>query len=251
MKIQPVLLITIIFFSSLSARARDFLIAGQQSPPFFSENKKQFEGGMFDAMKEVCAEMKFNCKFELIVPARAFKMLEEGTVDAVVNIVPTEERSVYTHFAPPIISSNMVYMAHPDKKVPKMASIKDLAGWNVAAVRKTNSLLNAQKHQSEVKSMVISEVTDNETLVEKLLNDQYGPKTLIIGPEDVLNYIAEKKKIKLDSILVADELPLTVGFSKKKVPAAEAGALDQAISKLKANGTIKKVLDRYQLRAAK
>ncbi len=245
------LAITLISLFSFSTMARDFLIVGQPYPPFFSEDKKQFEGGMADAMKEVCTELKYNCKFEVVVQARALKMLEDGDTDAVLNLISIPEREVYAHFAPPMIASNIVYMAHPNKKMPKMTSTKDLAGWTVVAVRKSASLMIAKKHQAEVKTITINEVTDNETLVEKLLNDQDGPKTLVIGSEDVLNYLADKKRIKLDAILNADEQQFTIGLSKKKVPAAEAELIDKAISKLKANGVLKKAFERYQLRAAK
>lgn len=231
-------------------QARDMTFIGQDFPPFNFEENKVFTGGMVDVMKEVCIQLKHNCKFQMAPVARALKMLEDGEIDGVLSLNPNPDRDSFAISSTPIIAANIVYMAPKENKVPKFANIKELAGWTVAGVRASSVIKSAKQHQEEVKSITIREEVDYKAVIQHLKNKQYGNKTVIIGTEDVLNYFADRERFGIDTVYLIKEIPFVTSFGKKKISSAEIEAFNKAIAELKSSGKLKSILEKYHLRGA-
>jgi len=231
---------------STMTAAKEFHFAGQDYPPFNWEENGQVTGGMVDVMRKVCNELKHKCHFTIVPLARAMKMLEEGNIDGVLSLIPNPERQVYAYFSPAIIVTDMSYLGV--KGASKVSTIKELAGWNIGAVRSSSSLKMAKKHNAEVKTLIINEEVDNETMVKKLGGGRYGKQGAIIGAEGVLGYLAKKNNIEIEPVLKLEPQEFMVAYSKKKISENELETLKTTVEKLKKDGTLKSILDKYGLR---
>lgn len=246
MKNKIILTFSFLFIFAEISWAKNFTIAGQNFPPFNWEENKIITGGMTDIMTEACKELKHTCKFEIIPLARALKLLEDGELDAVMTLIPNPEKMAYFSYSPPMSATKVSIMANKKSNFPKLKNINDLAGWTVAGIRSSVILKNVQK-QLGTKATIREEV-DNNTLVQRLNNNQYGNKAVVVGSEDVLNYFTTKENANIEPIYNIEENEFTVAFSKKKITAEEIEGFNKAISELKKNGTIKKILAKYNLR---
>lgn len=229
------------------ATAKDLSFVGQEYPPFNWTEGGEVKGGMVDVIKKACEKLKHNCKFGIVPLARAIKMLEDGTADGVLSLIPNAERSAFAHFSPPIVVSNLAYFGSKGK-VKKVASLKDLEGWTVGAVRASSSLKMATEHQKQVKTMTIVEEVNNETLVKKLQGDRYGDKGAIIGGDAVLEFEAKKLKLELELVFNGDAQGFTTAFSKKSVDAQTFAELTKTIEAMKKSGEVKTLLDKFSLK---
>ncbi len=233
---------------STSALAKDLMFVGQEYPPFNWSEGTEVKGGMVDVLKKACEKLKYNCKFGIVPLARAINMLEEGTTDGVMSLIPNAERAVFSNFSPPIVMSNLGYYGAKGKVKP-VGSLKELEGWTVGAVRASSSLKMALEHQKQVKSLNVVEEVNNETLVKKLQGNRYGDKGAIIGGDAVLGYEAKKLNLEMALVFNGDAQGFTTAFSKKSVDAQTLAELNKTLDAMKKSGETKAILDKFSLRA--
>lgn len=245
MKYAPLLMALLV---ATPAMAKDLSIVGQEYPPFNWSEGGEVKGGMVEVMKKACEKLKVNCKFGIVPLARAVKMLEEGTADGVMSLIPNAERATYANFSPTLVVSNLAYFGAKGKAKP-VSALKDLEGWTVGAVRASSSLKIALENQKQVKNMTVVEEVNNETLVKKLQADRYGDKGAIIGGDAVLAYEAKKAKLDLALVLNGEAQGFATAFSKKSVDAASFAELTKTLDAMKKSGEVKTILDKFGLRS--
>jgi polar amino acid transport system substrate-binding protein len=229
------------------ALARDLSFVGQEYPPFNWGEGSEVKGGMVEVLKRACEKLHYTCKFSILPLARAMKMLEDGSVDGVMSLIPNAERAVYAQFSPTLAVQNMGYFGVKGKVKP-IASVKDLSGWTVGAVRGSASLRIATEHQKQVKGLTLVEEVNNETLVKKLQGNRYGDRGAVISGEAVLGYDAKKAKLEIEMILSAETKVFTTAFSRKSVDAATFADLSRTLEGMKKSGEIKTILDKFSLK---
>lgn len=245
MKYAPLLMALLV---ATPAMAKDLSIVGQEYPPFNWSEGGEVKGGMVEVMKKACDKLKYNCKFGIVPLARAVKMLEEGTADGVMSLIPNAERATYANFSPTLVVSNLAYFGAKGKAKP-VSALKDLEGWTVGAVRASSSLKIALENQKQVKSMTVVEEVNNETLVKKLQADRYGDKGAIIGGDAVLAHEAKKAKMELALVLNGEAQGFVTAFSKKSVDAPTYAELTRTLEAMKKSGEVKAILDKFGLRS--
>lgn len=240
--------IVLMLWLSLPGAAKDLSIVGQEYPPLNWSEGGEVKGGMVDVMRKACEKLKYNCKFGIVPLARAIKMLEDGTTDGVMSLIPNAERAAYANFSPTIVVSNLGYFGVKGK-TKKASSLKDLEGWTVGAVRASSSLKMAIENQKQAKSMGIVEEVNNETLIKKLQAARYGEKGAIIGGDAVLEFEAKKVNLDLELVLNGDAQGFTTAFSKKSVDAQTFAELTKTIDSMKKSGEVKAILEKFSLRS--
>ena len=229
------------------AVAKDLSIVGQEYPPFNWNDAGTVRGGMVDVLKKVCEKLTFNCKFSIVPLARGMQMLEEGSADAVMSLIPNAERAVYAQFSPTLVVQNMGYFGLKGKVKP-VAGLNELSGWTVGAVRGSASLKIAKEHQKQVKNLALVEEVSNETLINKLQGERYGDKGAVIGSEAVLAFDAKKAGVALELVWSAQAQGFTTAFSKKSVDAQTFADITKALDAMKKSGELKALLDNYSLK---
>lgn len=243
-KYAPIVLALVI---STPAIAKDLSFVGQDYPPFNWLEGGEVKGGMFEVMRSACEKLKHNCKFGIVPLARGIAMLQDGTADGVMSLIPNAERGTYSNFLPTIVVSPIAYFGAKGK-VPKVASLKEMEGWSVGAVRASSSLKIATENQKLTKNMTIIEEVNNETLVKKLQGGRYGEKGAIIGGEAVLEFEAKKTKMELELVLAGEAQKFTTAFSKKSVDAQTLADFTKTIDDMKKSGEVKTLLAKFGLK---
>jgi len=226
--------------------AKDLSIIGQEYPPFNWNEGGEVKGGMVEVMKKACERLKYNCRFSLVPLARAMQMLEEGSTDGVMSLVPTPDRTRFSNFSPTIVVSNLSYFGVKGK-VKKLDNLKDLEGWTVGTVRGSASFKLAVEHQRQIKNMNLVEENNNETVIKKLQGDRYGAKGAIIGGDAVLSYEARKVNLELEPLLAGEPQAFVTAFSKKSVDAATLAELTNTLNGMKKSGEMNSILKKFSL----
>jgi ABC-type amino acid transport substrate-binding protein len=231
---------------SASAMAKDLWFVGQDYPPFNWAEAGEVKGGMVEVMLKACEKLKHNCKFAIVPLARGVRMLEAGTTDGVMSLIPNVERATYANFSPVIVVTNIAYYGLKGK-VKKVDSLKDLEGWTVGAVRAATSLKIARENQKQLAAMTIVEETHNKQMILKLQAGRYGEKGAIFGGAAVLGYEAMKHQVELDTILIDSSQGFTTAFSKKSVDAQTFADFATTLETMKKSGEMKLILDKFHL----
>ncbi len=229
------------------AMAKDLNFVGQEYPPFNWNEGGEVKGGMVDVLKKACEKLKYNCKFGIVPLARAIQMLEDGSADGVMSLIPNADRAKFANFSPTIVLSSLSYFGVKGK-TQKVSSLNDLEGWTVGAVRASSSLKLAVANQKQLKNMTVVEEVNNETLIKKLQGARYGDKGAIIGGDAVLEFEAKKVKLDLDLILGGEAQGFTTAFSKKSVDAATFAELTKTLEGMKKSGEVKAILEKFSLK---
>lgn len=228
--------------------AKDLSFVGQEYPPFNWSEGGEVKGGMVEVMKKACEKLKHNCKFAIYPLARAVKMLEEGSTDGVMSLIPNAERAAFANFSPTIAVASLGYFGAKGKVKP-VGSLKEMEGWTVGAVRASSSLKTVIEHQKQVKNLTIVEDGNNATLIKKLQGDRFGDKGAVFGGDAVLAYEAKKINLELTLVLSGETQGFTTAFSKKSVDAATLADLNKTLEAMKKSGETKAILERFSLRA--
>ena len=229
------------------AMAKDLSFVGQDYPPFNWNEGGEVKGGMVEVLKKACDKLKHTCKFSIVPLARAVQMLEDGSVDGVMSLIPNADRAKFANFSPTIVVSNLSYFGAKGK-AKKIASLTDLEGWTVGAVRGSTSYKLATEHQKQVKNLTLTEEVNNETLIKKLQGGRYGDKGAIMGGDAVLEFEAKKVKLDLELVWNSDAQGFTTAFSKKSVDAATLAEFNKTLDGMKKSGEVKTILEKFSLK---
>ncbi len=108
-------------------------------------------------------------------------------------MAPNPERNVFSTPSKPLAQFSIAYAANKLSQKPKISNLQDLSGWNVVGVRGSTSLKMAEKLQSLVKGMTLSEEVSSLDLIQFLKNHPMHSKNVAVGVEESLQYYAEKK----------------------------------------------------------
>lgn len=248
MKCTPLVLV-LALWAVLPAAATELTIVGQEYPPFNWSESGQVRGGMVDVLRAACDKLHYQCHFQIVPLARAIKMLQDGSADAVMSLIPNAERAAFARFSPVLVVNHLSYFGIQGQATPHN-KLQDLRGWTVAAVRGSASLQLARQHQQLVGDQIVVEEVNNETLVKKLQAGRYGEQGAIFGGEAVLTYEADKIHLALEPVLRTEAQHFVTAFSRKSMDAPTFDALYKALEALKKNGEVKRILKPYGLKSA-
>lgn len=229
--------------------ATEIHFLGQEYPPYNWSQDGRVQGGMVDVLRAACDKLHYRCTFTIVPLARAMQMLERGEADAVMSLIPNDERANYSVFSPAIVADSLAYFGVRGA-AQRASQLQALQGWTIAGVRGSSSLRVARENQRQVAEQTIVEEVNNETLVRKLQAGRYGNAGAIIGGEAVLRFEARKVGLKLDPVLTLDTQRFVTAFSPARVDAATREALFATLLAMKKSGELRELLRPYGLKAA-
>jgi polar amino acid transport system substrate-binding protein len=228
-----------------AANAADKLVIGTDStyPPFeYVDASGQFLGFDMDIGRALCAEMKVECSFvsndwDGIIPA-----LQAKKFDMILSSMSiTPERLKLVDF------TNKIYNTPPAIAVPKDSAVKsldDLKGKTIGAQTSTTHANYAEKHLPD------TELKLYPTADEYKLDIANGRVDAVIDDVVVLSEWVKSKDG--DCCKILQTLPVDkaingdgAGIALRKGDDALREKLNTAIAAIRADGTYKKIQDKY------
>lgn len=236
---------------ALSKGEKEYTFIGLEYEPFNWTDGGTHKGGMLEVVKNVCNKMKIKCKFEFIPMKRVIKMLEDGSTDGVLSLIPNSDREAFATLSVPIIRSNISYFAVKGtfKKIKKL---EDLNGATVGALAASSAEKIALTHKEQIKDLKVENESELPTVVNKLTAGRYGAKGLAISNEDVFTTLFKKLNIDtLEVVYVASVDGFSVAFSKKASDPSFIRKFNANILEMKKTGELENLLKPYGLKPAR
>lgn len=235
---------------AVSKGEKEYLFIGQEYEPFNWTEGGTLKGGMLEVVKSLCSKMSIICKFESVPMKRLIQMLENGSTDGVLSLIPNSDREAYTTLSIPIIHSNMSYFAVKGT-LKKIKRLDDLSGATVGTLAASSAEKIALTHKEQVKDLKVQSESELSTVLNKLTAGRYGPKGLALSNEDVFATLYKKLNINnLEVVYVVKTDGFSVAFSKKAVDPSFIEQFNANIVKIKQSGELKKLLKPFGLKPA-
>ncbi|HLN24155.1 MAG TPA: transporter substrate-binding domain-containing protein [Patescibacteria group bacterium] len=214
------------------------VVCEDQYPPYNFIKDGVKTGLDTEVVHAVLAQIGAEEDLQVFPWSRALNMLENGAADMLYQIVATPERREKFILVGPLRSGRTVLVARADSTIAYQ-SLDDLKPYNIGMVR-------AFKYTAEFDDAPLSKVlsNDNPTLIRMLIAKRLD---LVVGDYNTLSYVARAEGV-YDQIKVLPqplgEVPRYVAFPKDRRDKAER--FQQGLDVLRANGTLDKILMRWE-----
>lgn len=222
----------------------------QEYQPFNWTENGQVYGGMYEVVKTVCTKLKISCSFEALPMKRVITMLEDGSIHGVLSLIENSNRASFTILSEPIIDSKMSYFSLSES-FKKVKSLDQLKGAKVGVVETSSAQKLVEKHQQQIKDLIIVPETGLQIVMNKLLLKRYGDKGLAFTNEDVFRFSLQKQQITNVKVVYSEKPEkFRIAFSKKSVSPEFVEKFDEQIKKMRKSGELKKILRSFNLKMA-
>jgi len=232
-----------LFFLPLTAFAEKIVFGNSRWPPYsIVEEDGRKTGINTEIVTELCRRIGIEAEFQTLPWKRALKYAEQGKIDAIYAARRTKEREKFLHYpSEPLLMERTVILAREGSGI-RAAELADLKGMIVGVVR---GFTYGPEFDSfkEIKKI---ECSDDEQVVKIFA---VSKRTFLVASneEGVTKYLCKKIGVKSEVVLVLDELPSFLAFSKSLGKRGEelANKFGDALKKMKKDGFIDKVRNKY------
>ena len=177
-------------------------------------------------------------------------MAEQGEVDGIFTVVRSPDREREFHISRMLVMSRYSVFARDESNFV-FSDLDDLAGRTVGVYGPSGTSWLLSGHLKAIADVRIRMTLDNRRLLKMLQSERFGPEGLAVVNQDVAWHLIEDEE--LDGLREAGELAVVyygIGLSRKRVSEDQFQAFEQALDEAIADGTVPKILRRYQLEAA-
>ncbi len=241
MKNFTILLIVLIFTKTLIAK--DFTIGVATWVPFLFTETKEVKGISIDYVKELTKRMNVNLVIKKVPWARSLKMLKQGKLDAVVNMVETEQRKEYITFtSPPYAKLTTRFYIHKDN-TDLIKKYTDLYKYRIGFVRNSayfepfNSDEKINKYGVNTESQLLA------MLVKKRFE-------VIIGTDIQVDYEIAQKGYKpfitKASYMPSNDVLIRIGISNKSPFIKDLKTINKYTKEIVQEGLIEVYKEKYR-----
>jgi polar amino acid transport system substrate-binding protein len=245
-------LVTVLLAPWSAAAERESMTFVMQSfPPFVFEEQGKIQGPFPEAVFAVCEAMKVDCRLTVYPWRRALRLAENGSVDGILVIQKMDDRVQSFYLTDPVMYSSYGLYVHQSSALNDV-SAEHLAGYTVGAYGPSATSRAAAKMLKSVPNSRLELEIDNLTVLKKLSAQRYGEKGAALVNVDVANYLT--KQDGLTRLKLAGEIrPIAylIGLSKSRVSSTQAQRFRTVLRRLRDNGTLQKIAEKYGLRAAR
>lgn len=238
-----VITLTMIILLSLpvSALADKLVFATTDWPPYIISGKDKPTGMDVEIVLEVCKRLGIEPKIHVLPWKRAIQYAKNGNADAIFAIRKTEERAKFLYYpSDPINLERTVILTQKGSGV-KVAGPDDLKGKKVGVVM-------GYKYGPKFDSNTSIKKMESDS--DKQLVNVFAKKRISLAAgidEGTMRYLCKKAGIETEVLLVLNEVPSYIAFSKTKGEKGKAMAekIGKTIGQLRNEGVIKKIQDKY------
>ena len=206
-------------------------------------------GPMAEVIQAVCAKLKVICHSTVMPWRRAYSMVVDGTVDGIFPIMPTDDRKPLLYFTNTIVRGAYTFFAKDNSHI-KYDKPSDLDTLTVAVYGPSGTSKALDSISMRTTATIAVEVS-NDTLLKKFSSGRYGTNSVFLMNRDVA--FALLKQADIQGVKPAGDLmPLgyAIALSRKRVSQAQFDKFNDGIQSLTKDGTIGKILKKYNLKAA-
>ena len=240
------------------AMAEQWAFVTEDFPPFThpAEDLGSLETGVLaggplvEIVQSVCARLSRECTIMVHPWQRALRMAEQGEVDGIFTVVRSPDREREFHISRMLVMSRYSVFARDESNFV-FSDLDDLAGRTVGVYGPSGTSWLLSGHLKAIADVRIRMTLDNRRLLKMLQSERFGPEGLAVVNQDVAWHLIEDEE--LDGLREAGELAVVyygIGLSRKRVSEDQFQAFEQALDEAIADGTVPKILRRYQLEAA-
>lgn len=221
-----------------------------ESPPFVIGKGKNTSGAMKDVMDEACKRAHFdNCKLIEGGWKRAQVLAKEkGQAFALAPIGYRDDRAKWMYYSDPVFATSYALFTKNSDNL-SFTQPSDLNGYTLATFGPSNTSKKLEKLADNVTNSTIEIEPALKIALRKMKGNRYAEKSAVYGNADMIRYMIrtndDYKGIREAG--VQKHLKYYIGFPKNRVGNAEFESLNSAIKNMKADGTLKSILDNYDL----
>ncbi|MCV2358246.1 transporter substrate-binding domain-containing protein [Paucibacter sp. TC2R-5] len=237
-----------ISFGAMSA-APPLNFVTESFPPYTYAQGGQAAGPMVEVLHEVCAQLKRECRVELLPWRRALRSAERGEVDGILAFVDLPARRKLFYISAPVIDARYVFFARAGQEFNYQGP-NSLRGHTVGVYGPSGaSLVLADLTQGlDVKTVL---EPDNPTVLRKLLAGRYGEQGLVLLNESMALLLMRGEGFGgLQAAGTAKTFGYSFGLSLQRVKRSERQAFDAALSDLCRKGRVADLLKNHGLPAS-
>jgi polar amino acid transport system substrate-binding protein len=219
-------------------------------PPYTYERNGVATGPIADTIREVCAAIKAECRFETYPWRRALKLAEDGFVDGIYAVVPLPERAQFFHLTPPIVESSYGVFAQESSPL-RYQGPHDLDGYTVGVYGPSAASRALETVTAQAKGVVAVVEIDNTRVLQKLASGRYGEHAAAVVNLDVGRYLLQE--LHIEGVKVVGRVGKTeygIGLSRKKVSDQQAAVFNAALAQLFKSGRVRQIVEGYGLQPA-
>jgi len=221
-------------------------------PQYFKDKQGNWQGLDVELAKAVVEEAGFKCEFIDRPWTRALKEINNGTLDIMMNLTISKERSNYLNWIGPIRTSRIVLVVKKENVNLPIESIDDLA--KISEKYKLTFGIQQDGFYSKEFNSKLKD-PNFEKFFTKITNaNQYAPRTnrnMILGFfENQVSMVyqiktkSEFKDLAIHNFILSED-PVYLGVSKK-VSKENFKKLKLAFEKLERNGSLQKIRSSYK-----
>jgi polar amino acid transport system substrate-binding protein len=213
--------------------------------PFESQNEKgEIVGFSIDLMNAVASKAGIQVKYVNTPWEGIFNALAQGDRDVLISsITITPERAQTMDFSAPYFDAQQLIAVGSNSKVAKFS---DLTKLKVGVQTGTTGDEVVTKLQGK-NSALIKRFESTPLALKEL--DAGGVEAVVADNGVVINYVSNNNA-KLRTVTDTSFAPEQYGIAVKKGNAELLGKLNQGLADIKADGTYKKIYDKYFATAA-
>jgi len=219
-------------------------------PPFNYQEEGAASGPMVKIVQSVCGQMKVECKIELLPWRRALLSVEQGEADGIFSLLKVPERARIFHFSTPVIETAYAIYAREGSKFVYRNN-QDLAGHTIGVYGPSGTSITLDDLLKSVQGVKTVMEIDNISVLRLLSTGGYGGDGLIFANRDVADFLMRRAGIKnLRKVVDARKIQYSIAFSKVSVSQDLFKRFDDTLNAQIKNGTIKVILEKYDLKPA-
>lgn len=245
-----VLLLWFAFASAQAACSRVLRAAWADWPPYSMADAQGRPTGLdIELLRRVALEAGCTIEFAAGVPAkRQLALLQSGEQDIQFAASVTPEREVFAWFSPDYRHETVSLLVRPESVNQfRFQDLQQLADDNIAVVAPFNGWYGAAFAQVLPQLEKLGRLRLFKTTAQglELLNTRRGD--VLVGDLYSFLYVSRQQGTPLPqplALTVNDDM-VHYMYSKKSMAAQDVSALNDAIRRLKRNGGLKKIIDRY------
>lgn len=214
-------------------------VVGNNAPPFRIFGKNDVSGIYFDVMKEIGKRLDVAIEFDEQPFTRALFSIEHGSADIICGPMYNHNREQYmTYTKAELPQTNKVFYVHPDS--PTISKYEDLEFKQIATLR--GSVYFDQFDDDQFLHKV--PVTSYEQALRKVWLKR---DDAVIIPEQEADFLMKQLGLKLKKCsFVVEGRKSYIAISKKSPVLELQSNIEEAMSQIIQDGTMKKILDRYR-----
>ncbi|WP_256717990.1 ABC transporter substrate-binding protein [Shewanella sp. UCD-KL12] len=235
-------------------------IAIVEYPPYeFSyidqDGKLQFDGVSVTLVKEVFRRLNQTFELQTLPWSRALKLLKEGKIDGLFEVLSRPERLAYADFTQEVLMQEVVMLfVTEDSEITFTGELSSLADYQFG-MRKDFSY--GPYFDTAVEQKVIKHVTADVESTPLLLKLCTGDIDILVAEKDTIHYVEKEVKALQSSSLrrcknikrleqAVQSTPTYMAFSKQSDIKHVRDRFDQVLRQMKQDGSYQKIIDEWK-----